>query len=61
VRYKVGIDVGGTFTDFLVSDQSGRAEVFKVLSTPKDPSKGVFNGLQEIAAAKSLAIADFLN
>lgn len=60
MRYKVGIDVGGTFTDFLVTDQSGRAEVFKVLSTPKDPSKGVFNGLQEIAAAKDLAISDFL-
>ena len=37
---KVGIDVGGTFTDFLVTDRDGRVQTGKVLSTPADPSIG---------------------
>ena len=46
---KVGIDVGGTFTDFLVTDEQGRAQVGKVLSTPEDPSIGLLQGLEELA------------
>jgi N-methylhydantoinase A/oxoprolinase/acetone carboxylase beta subunit len=46
----IGIDVGGTFTDFLVMD-GGEAEVFKVLSTPGDPSIGFMDGLEKIAAS----------
>lgn len=59
--YKIGIDVGGTFTDFLVSDETGNAEVFKELSTPKDPSEGVYKGLQLIANSKGLSLTDLLN
>jgi N-methylhydantoinase A len=47
----IGIDVGGTFTDFLVMD-GGEAQVFKVLSTPIDPSIGLINGLEKIAASR---------
>ncbi|MCK5408401.1 MAG: hydantoinase/oxoprolinase family protein, partial [Candidatus Krumholzibacteria bacterium] len=47
----IGIDVGGTFTDFLVMD-GGEAEVFKVLSTPGDPSIGLIDGLEKIAATR---------
>jgi N-methylhydantoinase A len=42
----VGIDTGGTFTDFLLVDGS-RVEIFKVLSTPRDPSQAVIEGLGE--------------
>ena len=49
---KVGIDVGGTFTDFLVTDEAGRVQVGKVLSTPEDPSIGLLQGLEELAAAE---------
>ncbi len=34
---KIGIDVGGTFTDFLLIDRE-KSEFYKVLSTPADPS-----------------------
>jgi len=51
----IGIDVGGTFTDFLVMD-GGEAEVFKVLSTPDDPSVGFVNGLESIAAARGVPL-----
>ncbi|MHC4860045.1 MAG: hydantoinase/oxoprolinase family protein, partial [Planctomycetota bacterium] len=56
---KVGIDVGGTFTDFLVTDEGGRTQVAKVLSTPEDPSIGLLEGLGEIAKARGLSLDDF--
>ncbi len=46
---KVGIDVGGTFTDFLVTEKGTEPIVHKVLSTPEDPSIAVLRGLSEIA------------
>ena len=47
---KIGVDVGGTFTDFLVTREGQEPKIFKVLSTPEDPSLGLINGLTEIAA-----------
>lgn len=46
---KIGIDVGGTFTDFIVAGHGPSALIHKVLSTPQDPSIAVVTGLQEIA------------
>ncbi len=46
---RVGIDVGGTFTDLmLVDDSTGRVTVHKVPSTPADPSIGTMDGLQQL-------------
>ena len=56
---KVGIDVGGTFTDFLVTDEDGRTQVAKVLSTPEDPSVGLLTGLEEIARERGMTLEDF--
>ena len=40
--YRIGVDIGGTFTDLLlIDDQSGKTVVGKVLTTPDDPSRGV--------------------
>jgi N-methylhydantoinase A len=49
VTLKIGIDVGGTFTDFLVVRDGAEPAVFKTLSTPGDPSIGLVNGLRDIA------------
>jgi N-methylhydantoinase A len=47
--YKIGIDVGGTFTDvFLLNEKDGELEVHKVSSTPDDPSKAILQGISEI-------------
>ena len=46
---KIGIDVGGTFTDFIVSGDGRETLIHKVLSTPEDPSLAVLAGLKEIA------------
>jgi N-methylhydantoinase A len=47
---KIGIDVGGTFTDFVVTRDDAEPAIFKTLSTPSDPSIAVVNGLTDIAA-----------
>jgi N-methylhydantoinase A len=46
---KIGIDVGGTFTDFIVAGHGSQLLIHKVLSTPQDPSIAVLTGLNEIA------------
>ncbi|MER3426667.1 MAG: 5-oxoprolinase [Pyrinomonas sp.] len=49
--YRLGIDVGGTFTDLLLFDEeTGRMVLAKVPSTPADQSIGVLNGIQKVAA-----------
>jgi N-methylhydantoinase A len=58
--YKIGIDVGGTFTDFMLSLDEGVAETYKTLTTPEDPSIGLFNGLQEMADAHKMTLTGFL-
>lgn len=60
MAFKIGIDVGGTFTDFLMMDHTGSPQVFKVLSTPEDPSMAVIQGLQEMAVALGLPYGAFL-
>ena len=47
--YRIGIDVGGTFTDLVAVDDLGRATLEKVPSTPDDPSIGVLDGLELLA------------
>ncbi|MGD8537292.1 MAG: hydantoinase/oxoprolinase family protein [Candidatus Aminicenantes bacterium] len=59
-KYRIGIDVGGTFTDFLLTSEDGSSEIFKVLSTPEDPSVGLLNGLSEMAKAKDVSLRDFI-
>ncbi|UCD98009.1 MAG: hydantoinase/oxoprolinase family protein [Chloroflexota bacterium] len=45
----IGVDIGGTFTDFVTFDPiSGHISTFKLLSTPSDPSKAVVDGIQLI-------------
>lgn len=48
-KYRLGIDAGGTFTDFILADQDGGVQIFKVLSTPNEPTKAIRNGLALIA------------
>ena len=57
---RVGVDVGGTFTDFLVVDEAGNAGVYKTSTTPEDPSIGFFRGLEKASAQRGLQLDAFL-
>ena len=61
MTFKVGIDVGGTFTDFLVMDAGGQTHAHKELSTPTDPSLAVMAGLQALAATHSMTLPQFIS
>ncbi len=49
MTYRLGVDVGGTFTDlFLVNEKTGKAFTAKVPSTPADQSIGVLHGIERV-------------
>jgi N-methylhydantoinase A len=54
MQYNIGVDIGGTFTDCVVVDDSGRLAMGKAISTPDDFAVGTINAVRE--AAKSLRI-----
>ncbi len=58
--FKIGIDVGGTFTDFVVIKKDGFPKYYKTPSTPHDPSAGVLTGLNSIAADNNVIIEKLL-
>ncbi|MFN2579404.1 MAG: hydantoinase/oxoprolinase N-terminal domain-containing protein, partial [Pyrinomonadaceae bacterium] len=58
--YRIGIDVGGTFTDLVAVDAAGATILAKVPSTPADPSLGVLDGLSLLAGRLQLERAALL-
>ena len=58
MAYMIGVDVGGTFTDFSVFDQeSGELFHHKDSSTPSDPSKAIIQGVLAVLAMKKAEAA----
>ncbi len=60
MSYRIGIDVGGTFTDFLLIGPDDLRLVHKTSSTPDDPSVGFVTGLGEIAGLLELDLPALL-
>jgi N-methylhydantoinase A len=58
MKLRIGIDVGGTFTDFLVTAPGADPRTHKVLSTPADPSIGLVDGLSEIAEGLKMPLVE---
>ncbi len=57
--YRIGIDVGGTFTDFsLLNVNTSEVTIGKVLTTPSDPSQAIFRGLTELLDKTNLKLSD---
>ena len=54
-QYRLGIDAGGTFTDFILADRKGEVRIFKALSTPNDPTAAIRNGLALIEEETGLS------
>ena len=61
-RYRFGVDIGGTFTDLVIVDETGgKMMVGKTLTTPGDPSVGVLTGLAELISANGLRAQEIAN
>jgi N-methylhydantoinase A len=59
---RIGIDIGGTFTDFVLFDPtSGAFETFKTLSTPGDPAEAVLTGLAQARQAGKIDRLDIVH
>ena len=60
MSYRIGIDVGGTFTDCVLRRPDGSRVLEKAPTTPHDQSDGVLAGLAQLAAAEGLELAELL-
>jgi N-methylhydantoinase A len=58
VVVRVGVDTGGTFTDFVYATRDGLAGMFKLASTPADPSQAITEGLRRIASESGVAVGE---
>src|ERR1700678_4023460 len=50
---RIGIDSGGTFTDFVVLDDDGKLASFKLRSNPASPASVILEGLRRVAAKRA--------
>ena len=58
-RWRIGFDIGGTFTDFILYDGEKRSvRLHKRLTTPHDPSEAALIGLEELVAMGGIKLAD---
>src|SRR6267154_2519184 len=57
---RLSIDVGGTFTDILLTSSGGRAEAFKASTTYPDPIEGIVAGLELAAASRGFGVEKLL-
>src|SRR5436190_21759632 len=56
---RLGVDVGGTFTDLIyVDDEAGSILIHKIASTPDDPSRGTVQGIKELSEQANVTPAD---
>ena len=61
MKYKLGVDVGGTFTDFILISEAGDTYIHKTLSTPGDPSVGVLSGIRDLSEMIGFNLTDFID
>ena len=58
--WRIGIDVGGTFTDLVLTDRAAQSRVVKAPSVPDDPSQGVLAALARLANSLGCSTEDIL-
>lgn len=60
MRYRIGVDIGGTFTDCVVSDEDGRRTVSKAMTTPGSLQDGVLEAVRVNAERRALSRRELL-
>ena len=58
--WRIGVDVGGTFTDMVLRDAAGAVRIYKTPSVPADPSEGVLGVLRQAAQQLDLPLSALL-
>jgi len=57
--FRIGVDIGGTFTDFALHDDAGaRIAIHKQLTTPADPSQAVIEGVATLTTNNAIDVSD---
>ncbi len=60
--FRLGCDIGGTFTDFiLLNQETGETEIHKLLTTPDDPSKAVLSGIERYLESRPDLLSEMEN
>ena len=57
---RISVDTGGTFTDLVLEESTGRLQVFKAPTTPEEPASGIFAALQTAARHRGERVGDLL-
>lgn len=60
MNYRLGVDAGGTFTDFVLADRKGNIHLFKATSTPEDGTRAIAEGFAQIAETLGVPMSDIL-
>jgi N-methylhydantoinase A len=60
MTYRLGVDAGGTFTDFVLADSRGQVHLFKATSTPEDGTLAIAEGFAQIEEKLGLPMSDIL-
>jgi len=60
MQYVLGVDIGGTFTDFSLLDETGRISLWKESSTPRDPAQAIQQGIRALAEQSGGTLEEFL-
>src|SRR5260370_31320635 len=58
--FRIGIDMGGTCTDFAIVDDQGKVKIWKEPSRPTDPRGAVLEGLKAVAGTLDLSVESLL-
>ena len=61
MKFRIAVDVGGTFTDAIALDGTGRVTFVKTMSTPEDQSIGFMNGLERLAGEIGMECSELLS
>ncbi len=59
MKYVIGVDIGGTFTDIVCLDEEGKVKIEKVPSTPADPSLAMMDGIAKLASSMGKNLKEF--
>lgn len=58
--WRIGVDIGGTFTDLVLASSAGSIEVHKVPTVTADPSRGALTAIAAAAASRGMSMRDLL-